>query len=950
MPPKTKKKGGDPSPNLPSLFPTHDGSYGINTLISPNTGHRKGQKPNTGIAKEQSDDNKWTKSMTGRVGKHGMNSNLKKAINESSKKVEEERQSQSASHHIEPSSSHPVPDRPIRDSGPISELTPHVPNYNPSHLPFSEEHDNRARPPYKPAELSSADPHAHFGFNQPISPPSEHIPFYGMPRGEGSKEPISPTRPDTSRSFNYENGLFANARLQSPWFPGFSGQGQTTGPSNPAAPFSAGIPKPNQSYSGEPHVLDSNSIGTPADSSSSSSEGQPNPRGQSSLKIPISGLRTPTNSSNSSQAPPEKFTGHPPPSKKPEQPARQDTSNVQPTPASQPPPKQDVRPNPPNSNQARQNSESKSGLPSNPPLSNQSRQDGQSKLSLPTNPPGQPPNVTKAPITNNNTKTQGQQPKPPQAVKRPVTSPRSARNGKGANQWSCPPAGVCIPPLLVFLAVVLAVWFALSSIPDDGSKGSNTGVPPSSDTPLSFAPGSVWRKISSLLPGIPALDDYTYDVVDRPGPSKSDVTNPDETTANLRHWIPESVWVQGDDNGRIRIPEDFWHALKSRIGQDDNILSLNNNSDISEEHWRAIKVRVQAAGFGTGESANSLEDLVESKLAQSWSEWLKKNDQLLKQTITGIAVTRDEFMKLYQQESASYQGEIRQEITKLQERINNMAEKLSKLSDEIISNASITKAEVTKLVDSLVAKAINRATLDAIAEGFIKGHANDVLANQVNFFGTGAGVAIDPDTSSRAWKPPNYNYLSKEWKDRDGYQRQPPMAALSPWTQEGECFCAASDRKGYGEGTNNLTMITSRDIVPQHLVVEHILPGATLDPGAMPKDIEVWVYIEEINLRKEVQSFSEKEFPDTSKEVILNDGFVKIGQFTYKNNTGGDGVQVFKISDEIAAMAAFTNRIVVRAINNYGADHTCFYRLRLYGVIREREGDPPAYTKGNIFW
>ncbi|KAI0971405.1 hypothetical protein F4678DRAFT_83664 [Xylaria arbuscula] len=947
MPPKTKKKGGDPGPNLPSLFPTHDGSYGINTLIGPNTGQRKGQKPSTGIAKEQSDDNKWTKSMKGRVGKHGMNSNLKKAINESSKKVEEERQSQSSSHHNEPSSSRPVPDRPLGDSGPIPELTPHVPNYNPSHLPFSEEHDDRARPPYKRAELSSADPHAHFGFNQPISPPSEHIPFYGMPRGEGSKEPISPTRPDTSRSFNYENGLYANARVQNPWFPGFSGQGQTTRPFNRTGPLGAGIPKPNQSFLGDPLGLDSSSTGTPADSSSSSSEGQPNPRGQSSLINTKSGLRTPAaSSSNSSQAPSEKPTAQPPPSEKPKQPVGQNTSSVQPTPAGQIPPKQGIQSNPPNSNQPRQNAKSNSGLPSNPPISNQSRQDGQNKPILPTNPPEQSPNMPKAPVANNSTKTQDQQPKPPQVVRKPVTSPRSARNGTGGNRnlrFSCPSSGLCIPPLLLFLAGFLTVWVTLSTL--DAIKDSNTGVPPSSDTPPSFAPGSVWRTISNLLPEIPVLDDYIFDMDDRPESSGSDVTSPEETTANLRHWIPDSVWVQGDNNGKIKIPEDFWHALKSLIEQDGDILSLNNKSDISENAWRAIKARAQAAGFGTGDSANSMEDLVESKLAQSWSAWLKKNDQLLKQTITGVAVTRDEFMKLYQQESASYQREIRQEITKLQERINNIVKKLSQLSDEITSNASIMRAEITKMVDSAIAK----ATLDAIAEGFIKGHANDVLANQVNFFGIGAGVTIDPDTSSPAWQPPKYHYLSKKWSDRDGFQKQPPMAALSPWTQEGECFCASSDRKGYGEGTNNITMLTSRDIVPQHLVVEHILPGATLDPGAMPKDIEVWVYIEEVNLRKEVQSFSEKEFPDLPKEVVLNDGFVKIGHFTYENNTG-IGVQVFKISDEIAAMGAFTNRIVVRAINNYGADHTCFYRLRLYGVIREREGDPPTYTKGNRFW
>ena len=244
-------------------------------------------------------------------------------------------------------------------------------------------------------------------------------------------------------------------------------------------------------------------------------------------------------------------------------------------------------------------------------------------------------------------------------------------------------------------------------------------------------------------------------------------------------------------------------------------------------------------------------------------------------------------------------------------------------------------------METLVAKAISTAKLDAVAKGFIKGHVNDVLANQVNFFGIGAGVAIDPDVSSTAWKPPSNHYLSKKWLEKDGYKPQPPLAALHPWTEEGECFCAGPDRRGFGVGTNNLSMITSRDIIPQHLVIEHILPGATLDPGAMPREVEIWVYIEEITLRNAVQAFSERQFPSTPAEEVLNDGFVKIGHFTYENKISGDGVQVFKISDEIATLGALTNRVVVRAINNYGADHTCLYRLSLYGDIVERLDDPP---------
>ncbi len=890
MPPKTKKKGGEPSPNLPSLFPTHDGSYGINTLINTDADPKKGQKSNAGIAKEQSDDNKWAKAMKAKLSmKYNMNSNLKKAIDESHKQVEKE-DSNSPSRSGPPSSSRSVPGKPpelLDDTGFIPELTPHIPNYNPNSLPFSEEYDDRPQPPYKRAELPSADPYAHFGGDQPISPPSEDVPFYGMPQGEGSKEPISPTRPDSSRSFYYESGLFANATLQTPGqatshfgtSPAVS-QGLGSFGAPPAVPQGLGLPGKNQT-AGQFKFTGRFNAGLPTPGqSNSSTSGQPPLGGQL-----VSNSQSESSQSSSGEQPPSSFQPHP---------------QGQPT-------------------------------------------------------PGQPPNVPKAPTIKTSTKRQGQPSNNPQTGNTSATRLKSARIGRAAKRqqgriW--PLASRIIPPMIWFSTLVLAIWLALSLIPVEFNE-SEAGVTPSSIGRPYFSFGTIWKTISGLLPEIPEIGGTPhgnpYSSHDNPGSSDSGEINPKELIEDLKKWMPESIWVQGEKNGKIKIPEDFWHALKELIKQDDSILSLKN-SDISEDHWRAIKARVQTAGFDAGESTNSIEGLVERKMSQSWDTWLGQNDQALKKAVTGLALTKDEFMELYQQEIVSYQREIRQELTELQKRISSITQQMSRLPDEITSNASIAKVEITRILDSLVAQAISNAQLDAIAQGFIKGHANDVLANQVNFFGIGAGAAIDPDFTSRAWDIPKDHFMSKKYMDRDGSKVQPPTAALSPWSQEGECFCAGPDRKGYGKGTNNITVLASRDIIPQHLVVEHILPVATLDPGAMPKEIEVWVYIEEVTLRNHVQAFSERQFPGSPKEVVLSDGFVKVGHFTYENKSSGDGVQVFKISDELARMSAITNHIVIRAINNYGADHTCFYRLRVYGKIIERPDHPPVDANKWTFW
>ncbi|KAI0419125.1 hypothetical protein F5X98DRAFT_81883 [Xylaria grammica] len=977
MPPKTKKgsgsgpqeRGSDPNPDLPGLFPSHDGSYGINTLVSNNGNSKKGRKTTAGVQNEQLDDKKWARGM---LNKHGMNDNLKKAIAESHEEVEKEEGYQEEHQGQNPPHSSKPPD----DSGFIPQLTPHIPNYTPSSLPFPEDNDRPPRPPYKPAELASADPYAEFGINQPISPPSEYIPFYGMPQGEGSKEPISPTRPNTSRSFNYENRLFANATLQPPLgqttslfgrsptaAPGpWSGQNQRPAPFGTTGITNAGVQPPTQPGQRPPTPPSNSSTSSPASSKHPSSQGLPFPGQLLGGQLSPSGKPTPSSQPTSGAHPKpqeQPSPGQPsmgqPPTGQPSmgQPSMGQPSMGQP-PTGQPPMGQPSMGQPsmvqpsmvqplmgqPSMGQPSIGQPISGGRPSQPqqlPTPNTSNERNAAPIPAPAKVPGSATTPARKPTParlskNNSSKNprvvrDQKQPSPSKPRRRASprdTATRSARKGI----WLT--SSLLIPSSVLLFSLVLSLWLTLYSIGPEGFNGGGPGAPAASRTATNLGSGGIWGAIMGLMPPIPEIPR---------GSSGIDDIDTNELVEDLKEWMPESIWVQGDRTKKIKISEDFWHAVKERILQDDSILSLKN-SDISEDHWRAIKSRIQVDGFGAGASISNM---------QSWDAWLERNDQALKKALTGVALTKDEFMRLFQEEIASYQREIRQEHAALQERIKQITEQIAKLPDEAGSTGSLTQDEITSILDPLVSKAVRNAKLDAVAQGLINSHVSDVLANQVNFFGIGAGASIDPASSSPPWKPPQNPLKSKKWLDQDGYKAQPPMAALSPWTQEGECYCAGPNRRGYGIGTNNLTVTTSRNIIPQHLVVEHILSGATLDPDATPREIEVWIYIEELSLREEVQAFSDAQFPNTPKELVLNDGFVKIGHFTYERRNSGDGAQVFKIGDEIATMKAFTNRIVVRAINNYGADHTCFYRLKLYGDIIERPDDPAARSETSWF-
>ncbi|KAI0106160.1 hypothetical protein GGR51DRAFT_559963 [Nemania sp. FL0031] len=997
MAPKTRKRGPDPSQDLPGLFPTHDGSYGINTLINLDTEPKKGHNSTTGIAQEQSDDRQWMRSMRGKVAKkYGMNSNLKKAIDTSQKEVEKE-EHQGQSHQTttnpqtatnpqaatnpqeatnpqmaanpqmatnppnnDPSSSssssrsHKTfsssstsktsdsstssgsgprrrgPSKPPDDSAPIPTLAPHIPEYSPNNLPFPEDYDDRPRPPYKQVDLRSANPHAYFGVNPTASPPSEHIPFYGMPHGEGSKEPISPSRPDTSRSFNYESGLFNNATVRTPrqtgglfGAPPTTTQASVSPPRNQTvAPGGMGIlgvggqPTAGQPTAGQPAVGPSSAgpqsiFGGRMPTIQPNLQGQPTPGPSSSGPRPVSGGgQTPGAQPNQQE---QRTPGLQPTARQPIR-EEQSTPGMQHNLQGQPP---QARPRP-------------AEAPLAAPVVNTPRQRREEEVANQR----QPPNRIA----------------PQPGVK--IKSPRQGRGTSRRSKWERPSSDLVARLIMLFSVLALTLWLLLSAIPagmDDGDI--DPSLPEINLNIPDLGIGAVWKKISGLFPEIPDIHKIAYEnSPSSSGTSKPSVTNDitsKEFLEEVKSLMPETIWVQ-NKNGKLKIPEDFWHALRQLIEKDDSILKLKS-SGVSEDHWRAIKSRIQSiGGLNLGASTEDTKALVEKTISQSWESWLGQNDQSIKKALTGVALTRDDFMKLFKEESATFQGEIQRELGELQKRIKDVTQQISKLKKDVISSGGMAKGEISNMVDSMVAKAIKNVKLDAIAQGHIKGHANDVLVNQVNFFSRGAGAVIDPMLTSPVWKGPYKPFNSKAWLE-DTYRVQPPSAAIHPWTQEGECFCAGPG-DSYGQGTNNIHIIIARNIIPQHLVVEHILPGATLDPGAMPREIEIWAYIEEITMRNEARTFSEKQFPDTPKEEILNDGYVKLGHFTYEKKTSGDGVQVFKLSDELIRMRVKAASYVIRAINNYGADHTCFYRLRLYGEVVERPDDPPSLGKERRSW
>jgi hypothetical protein len=64
-------------------------------------------------------------------------------------------------------------------------------------------------------------------------------------------------------------------------------------------------------------------------------------------------------------------------------------------------------------------------------------------------------------------------------------------------------------------------------------------------------------------------------------------------------------------------------------------------------------------------------------------------------------------------------------------------------------------------------------------------------------------------------------------------------------------------------------------------------------------------------------------------------GYVRIATWTY-NLESSDNIQAFPVQLDMKDLSTHTDKLIVRALNNWGdgkVDYTCLYRVRVHGEI-----------------
>ncbi|KAM7184492.1 hypothetical protein V8F33_012953 [Rhypophila sp. PSN 637] len=444
---------------------------------------------------------------------------------------------------------------------------------------------------------------------------------------------------------------------------------------------------------------------------------------------------------------------------------------------------------------------------------------------------------------------------------------------------------------------------------------------------------------SPLLHPLGVLTDKQYDDLKEYIHNESSST--EEAVKSLQSILPRIVHVKKDRRtNKLIIDDEFWRALRDQVHSDDTILTLDGKSDISDKQWKAIQNRLKKSG--------DVEDTAERTLTKSWEKWLRSNERKVADIIgkhlphgkpgkhgggdiQDIAITKEEFTRRLQpilDENKLTSAKIR-ELEKL---VNKSLEKSRSTGDISTINESKVK--------EIVIKAIKSAKLEAAASSEIS-RFDAELQKQLNHFGIGNGAMVDETFSSPTWEVVKPPLGSREWlKTLPSTPRflVERSAALSAWDEAGHCWCAGTQINATHSRPADLFVHLSNFVIPQHVVLEHINPAATLDPGAMPKDIEIWAQFDEYHRQEKIRDFMEVTFPDAYRAKrnrdLVGRGFLQIGRFRYEHRAGDRGVKVERLSRELIGLKAATDHVLVRAASNHGAgDHTCFYRIRLYGEV-----------------
>ncbi|KAF1964591.1 hypothetical protein BU23DRAFT_492064 [Bimuria novae-zelandiae CBS 107.79] len=345
--------------------------------------------------------------------------------------------------------------------------------------------------------------------------------------------------------------------------------------------------------------------------------------------------------------------------------------------------------------------------------------------------------------------------------------------------------------------------------------------------------------------------------------------------------------------------------LKSRI--DDVELSLKDIQDFIHNLGDDVPdyVVVSRSKSGTMNVPKQFWDAIISRIRKDgpsieWDTFVQNNQEKLQTALgTESAVIRQDLLKAI---DSSF-NEISADFDR----------KLESHTKIMLKNVEILATKEAKKV------AVEHARLRSMA-------LSNLIANielqygKPNYFSTGLGA--HPVTAITS---PTRSVTSLSGPVMRAFQRMvspkinPPLAALQTWDEPGDCWCAAPDDANTGKAQLGIQL--GEPIFPTQVTIEHLprsaAPGE--DTKSAPQNVEIWVESKEPALVRFAY--------DGNRCEDGPEGWQCLGKVRYDRN-GANHVQTFLLDGESQTPV---EKVLLRVTSNWGADHTCFYRVRLHG-------------------
>ena len=410
----------------------------------------------------------------------------------------------------------------------------------------------------------------------------------------------------------------------------------------------------------------------------------------------------------------------------------------------------------------------------------------------------------------------------------------------------------------------------------------------------------------------------------------------DAAVKELEDVLPNIIVARRDRLHRMVLPGQLWEAIRRRIQDDPNLAyfaySGQQFSDPSVPHKQ-----LEAAIRSSADEFFRREDL-KTKMVDGRFAALIDNARL-----NDVIISRAEAVELIKENFENHMNGVKKTMERMDLNYEMIAAKIASVS------GSFDQAELQKAVE----QALGKMQLGTLAHVNINANIQN-LDKKINHFSPNSGAIVNPRHTSPSFEfehirnLPIYKFWLHNLVGNPIPVAKAPFNALTEWNEQGQCWCSQANHNDVGA---TLAVITTHDVYPEEIVIEHIHPGATFEPGSVPRYMELLAFVSDVDVFKKALPLSNDLFPrhwamdqqyeeDHDGDSALPDGYLRIGAWKFDaERMRPETIQAFDVQLDLKMLGIKSHRFIVRATDNWGGvPYTCFYRIRMHGEYDRKSG------------